>query len=407
MRFASREFGGSIMFRKSLAIVSILVLWGCAQESPRPGPTELDTLLEKAVEERQVPGVVAMVATGEKVFYEGAVGIPRDAILAIASMTKPVTSVAVMQLVEADEVQLDEPAETYLPELRTLQVLEDGRLRPPKSPPTVRQLLSHTSGFAYEFSNQEIVDYVESGRLESNFSGTDQFLKAPLVFDPGTRWEYGISTDWLGRLVEEVSGQSLDVYFRSNIFEPLKMSDTFFYVPGEKQDRLPPSYQRQPDGSFKQASSEPMTPPEFFSGGGGLYSTAADYMRFARALLRGGELDGARVLTAESVARMAQNQIGELTVAAPNSLAPQFMVQNLVLPGGVDVFGLGFGLNRDPLASGRGAGTMSWAGIFNTFFWVDREKDISAVLMTQMLPFGDPGAVKLFEDFDRLVYQTR
>jgi len=388
-----------------LSFAATLLLIGCAQAPQQPGSTELDALLRAAVESKQVPAVVAMVGTQEGIVYEGGVGLPKDAIFAIASMTKPVTSVAAMQLVEAGKVRLDEPAHTYVPELRAVQVLENGVLRPPKSPPTVRHLLTHTSGFAYDLFNREIADQVQSGKLVSLFTGTDEFLRAPLVFDPGARWEYGISTDWLGRLVEAVSGQSLDLYFRSNIFEPLGMAETFFDVPGDRAARLVLRYQRQPDGSLAAMPQEPLQPAKFFSGGGGLHSTAADYLRFARALLVGGELDGRRILKAETVAMMGQNQIGEMTLAPLTSLDPQFMAPNAVLPGNPDAFGLGFALNREPLVSGRGAGTMSWGGLFNTFFWIDREKGVAAVLLVQILPFGDPAATRLVEDFDRTVYR--
>lgn len=381
-----------------------LLLTGCAQEAREVDSTELDAVLRAAVASRQVPAVVAMVGAPQGVVYEGSVDVPSNAVFAIASMTKPVTSVAVMQLVEAGKVQLDEPAYTYLPELRTVQVLEGGVLRPPKSPPTVRHLLAHTAGFAYEFLSSAINDHVRSGKLVSVFAGTDEFLRAPLVADPGARWEYGISTDWLGKLVERVSGQSLDTYFRSNIFEPLGMTETFFNVPADKESRLALQYVRQPDGSLAAMPRQPLTPVKFFSGGGGLYSTAADYLRFARALLEEGQLDGRRILRAETVAMMAQNQLGDLKLSPVVTQNPQLVAPDAVLPGGLDAFGLGFALNRAPHDSGRGAGTMSWMGVFNTFFWVDREKDICAVLLTQMLPFGDRGATALVEEFGRAMY---
>lgn len=395
------------MIRKTLlSFASALLLIGCALETRQPDSTELDTLLRAAVESRKVPAVVAMVADGQGITYQGAVGLPMDAIFAIASMTKPVTAVAVMQLVEAGKVQLDEPADVYLPELSAVQVLMDGVLRPPKSRLTVRHLLTHTSGFAYEFLNREIADQVQSGNLVSLFSGTDEFLHAPLVADPGVRWEYGISTDWLGRLVETVTGRSLDACFRSSIFEPLGMKETFFNVPGDQEGRVALRYARQPDGSLSAMPREPLRPAKFFSGGGGLYSTAADYLKFARTLLTGGQLDGRRILRPETVAMMAQNHIGEMTLPPVATQNPQLVDANTVLPGGLDAFGLGFALNRKPLASGRGAGSMSWTGIYNTFFWVDQERDVCAVLLVQMLPFGDPGPMSLVEDFDRAVYQV-
>jgi methyl acetate hydrolase len=390
-----------------LVLAFALLLAGFAQETRTPDATELDRLLRAAVDRRQVPAVVAVVAGKARILYQGAVGLQPDAILAIASMTKPVTSVAVMQLVEAGKVRLDEPAQTYVPELRRLQVLEGGVTRAPKSPPTVRQLLMHTSGFAYEFTNREIANYVRAGKLPSAFGGGPEFLRAPLVADPGTRFEYGIGTDWAGRVVEAVSGQSLDAYFRAHIFAPLRMSDTAFDVLPEKRGRVAPQYAKKADGSLAPtpAPPQPPKPSTFYSGGGGLNSTAADYITFARALLAGGALDGRRILKSESVAAMGRDQLGALPLSPIVSLNPEFIVSNVAMPGSPDTFGLGFALNRKPLPSGRGAKTMSWAGVFNTFFWIDREQDVCAVVMTQMLPFGDAGAVKLVEDFDRAVYQ--
>jgi len=388
------------------AVLAAAILTACTPATRKPDTTELDGILRAAVDAKQTPAVVAMAATNDSVIYQGAVGVPMDAIFAIASMTKPVTSVAVMQLVEAGKVQLDEPVHTYLPELRTIQVLDGGALRAPKSPPTVRHLLSHMSGFAYEFFNPAIAEQVKAGKVASAFKPTDEFLRAPLVFDPGTRWEYGISTDWLGKLVEAVSGQTLDQYFRASIFEPLGMSETYFIVPPDKAGRLAPQYAKQPDGSFVVVPRETQPPPTFFSGGGGLYSTASDYLRFERALLAGGELDGRRILKAETVALMGQDQLGTVTMPPFATLNPQVVASNVALPGNVDGFGLGFALNRRPVEAGRGVGTMSWAGIFNTYFWIDREKGVCGVVLTQWLPFGSADATELVEDFARAVYRV-
>src|SRR5438034_147833 len=282
-----------------LATATVLTL---AAGSSTKSSNQIDQVLREAVAQK-IPGVVAMVANTDGVIYQGASGkrdtaknapMAVDSIFRIASMTKPITSVAVMQLVESGRVKLDEPAATYLPELSQVQVLEEfdastgkAKLRPPKAPPTVRQLLSHTSGFAYEFFDAQLHAYVATGAVPSASRGDDGFLKAPLLFDPGSRWEYGISSDWLGKLVEKVSGQTLEDYFRQHIFQPLGMTDTFFSVPSEKQARVVALHQRQDDGSFLQAPPQPFRSVQFFSGGGGLYSTAGDYLKFARMLLGG------------------------------------------------------------------------------------------------------------------------
>jgi CubicO group peptidase (beta-lactamase class C family) len=272
--------------------------------------------------------------------------------------------------------------------------------------------MSHTAGFGYEFLRRDLFDLVGSKRLPGMMIGGDGFMAAPLLFDPGTRWEYGISTDWLGRVVERVSGQSLDAYFKAHIFDPLGMSDSFFDVPPEKQARVAKTFQRAPDGSL--AEQPPMTPPPgaapaavFHSGGGGLHSTVRDYVTLARAIMAGGRLGPATILTPASIAMMGQNQIGDLTLRPFPSMIPSLATDGAVVPGDLDAFGLGFALNTKPSAAGRGANTMSWVGIFNTFFWIDREHQIAAVLMTQMLPGLDPGPATLYEEFDRTVYASR
>jgi methyl acetate hydrolase len=369
--------------------------------------SNIDALVRAAVEQKQVPMVVAMVGDSRGVVYEQTAGASRDAIFAIASMTKPVTSVAVMQLVESGRVKLDQPASTYLPELATVRVYESGKLRAPKTPLTVRQLLTHTAGFGYEFLNRELFEMVAKKELPTMMAGGDAFLKAPLLFDPGARWEYGINTDWLGKLVERVSGQSLEVYFREKIFTPLGMKDSFFNVPTDKRARVVRTFQRNQDGGFAELPPPPATTGDFLSGGGGLFSTAPDYLTFVRALMSGGRLGDKRILSAESVAMMGSNQIGGLSIRALPTMIPQLAADQAMLTGGLDKFGLGFALNSKPTSTGRGANTMAWAGIYNTFFWIDREKQLGAVLMSQMLPFLDPGPKRLLDDFDSAVYALR
>ena len=369
--------------------------------------TAIDGVLRAAVEQKRVPMVVAVVADARGQTYENAIGADKDAIFAIASMTKPVTSVAIMQLVEAGKVKLDAPAATYVKELAALQVLDGGKLRAPKAPVTVRHLLTHTSGFGYEFLNPDLLGLVAKKELPSIMAGGDAFLKAPLVFDPGARWEYGINTDWLGRIVERVSGQSLEGYFREKIFTPLGMTDSYFNVPAAKRSRMAAVFQREADGNLAKQPAPPATSVEFMSGGGGLYSTAADYLKFVRALMAGGQLAGQRILSAATVELMGSNQISPLTLRPMTSAIPQLFTAGAIMPGGLDTFGLGFALNSKPTSAGRGANTMSWAGIYNTFFWIDREKQVAAVLMTQLLPFLDAGASKLLEDFDRAVYVSQ
>ncbi len=364
-------------------LIAALTAWtlvtGCTDSGTKPPTNQFDNVLRDAVEQKKVPGVVAMVATADAVVYQGAAGkrdvrgnIPmtNDSIFRIASMTK-------------------------LPELSRVQVLEvpdakigKAKLRPPKTPITVRHLLSHTSGFGYEFFNLQLHDYVATGAVPSISQGGTGFLKAPILFDPGSRWEYGISTDWLGKLVEVVSGQSLEDYFRQHIFEPLGMADTFFNVPADKQGRLVTVHQRKDDGSLVETPPQPMKPAQFFSGGGGLHSTAGDYLKFTRMLLGGGQLGRTRILQSETVTLMEQNQIGDLTLRDIRSLAPQIVKDAVRIPGLLDKFGLGFAINTGPVDRGRTAGSLAWAGLYNTFFFMD----------------DAPKAV--LEEFERAVYAS-
>jgi CubicO group peptidase (beta-lactamase class C family) len=310
-----------------------------------------------------------------------------------------------MQLYEQGKIKLDQPVGDFLPNLAEAEVLEgfdvDGKpvLRPAKTAVTIRQLLTHTSGYVYDIWNENAARYASSRDGAGNVS-----LDVPLAFDPGMKWEYGISTDILGVLVEVVSGQSLDEYFREHIFIPLGMRDTYFIVPDEKLPRLATAYAKSDQGELTPI---PYSRPsgEFFSGGGGLRSTARDYLRFLRAILRDGELNGVRFLSKASVDLMAQNHIGDLEAAdSVVSLAPRLSNDFDFMPDSVDKFGLGFLINSDPVPEGRSAGSLAWAGLYNSYYWIDREKDVCGVLITQILPFYDADVLALLSEFETAVY---
>ena len=404
--------------RLVLALVSVSAFVAC---SPTTITEAIDALLEAGVENGRIPGVIAIAATSDGTVYQGAFGkrdtssnadMAVNTILQIASMTKPITSVAAMQLVEQGKIELDRAVADYLPELVDIQVLEgfdaDGIpiLRAARTPVTVRQLLTHTSGFVYEFLNAQAAQYAQLGEVASIFEPGDGFLAAPLAFDPGTAWEYGISTAWVGVLVEVVSGQSLDDYFREHVFEPLRMHDTHFHLPEEKQSRLATIYSRSDEGSL--IATGPRSNNPFFSGGGGLVSTAPDYVRFLRALLNGGALDGVRILSEETVDLMAQNHIGELEVAdlMISAMLPKLSNDVNLLPDSVDKFGIGFLINAKPIPGGRSERSLAWVGIWNTYFWIDRDRDVCGVLMTQISPFGDADVIQLFAQFETAVYSS-
>ena len=373
---------------------------------------QIDAVLASAVERNDVVGVVALAIDTHGVTYRGAFGtadeaggepIGPDAVFRIASMTKPVTSVAAMQLVERGAIALDEPAARYLPDLAEVQVLErfdaergTYELRSPASPITLRQLLTHTAGFGYPFSSDTLRDF--QPRPE------DADVVGPLLFDPGTSWWYGTSTDWTGRLVEAVSGQRLDEYFTDHIFDPLHMFDTGFNVPEADWPRTVVPAQRQADGALVHGPRSDPAPVTAFSGGGGLWSTAADYGRFMQMWLNGGSLDGRQVLSAETVAAMSSNHVGALAAGSIVSALPDMSNDFTPTAPGRGRFGLGFLINLDDQPGRRAAGSLAWAGIYNTYFWIDPTSGVAGVILTQVLPFADSRVLTVFETFERSVY---
>ena len=382
---------------------------------------QIDGVLRQAVDAGEVPGVVAMAATDKGVLYEGAFGsralgkgpaMTADTVFRIASMTKAVTSVAAMQLVEQGKLKLDNPVPGIDPAVGSPQVL-DGfdaagapTLRPAKRPITLRHLLTHTAGFSYEIWDANMVRYVKTSGMPSMGSGKIAALRMPLVFDPGDKWEYGINTDWVGRLVEALGAQPLDVYFREKIFAPLGMKDTGYVTSPEQRARQANVHQRQPDGTLTPLPLETPFTPEFWSGGGGLASTASDYLTFLQALLHGGAFKGARVLRADTVALMARNHIGDVPAGVLKTEAPARSNDVDFFPGAELRWGLGYMLNLQPGPNGRSAGTVSWGGIFNTYYWLDPARRVTGLIMTQILPFADPRTLKLYGRFESAVYEA-
>jgi len=363
-----------------------------------------------------VPGVVALVTNRERVLYQGAFGVAdvstgrplnADSMFRIASMTKAVTSAALMQLVEQGRLGLDDPVDKYLPELASPKVVEsfdtatgDYKLRAAARPITVRHGLTHTTGLAYPFTSTTWRDLKPRAGDTFAFGG-------PLLFDPGERWHYSTSTDVVGRLVEVISGQKLEDYFRERIFTPLRMTDTSYNVPQEKAARLLPAQQRagdRMDGDVVLQATQPGLTIPAPIGGGGLASTANDYGRFVRAFLNGGELDGGRILKAETVALMGQNHIGAVSVPAAKTYLPRSRDFTFVNDGR-DKFGLGFLITADQVPGKRSPGSLSWGGINNTYFWIDPSKGIAGVILMQYLPFADEKALAVHDAFERGAYQ--
>jgi len=380
---------------------------------------QIDAVLRGAVEARQVPGVVAMAATADGPVYEGAFGqrdldaggaMSLDTVFRIASMTKAITSVAAMQLVEQGKLVLDDPVPDINPTLSSPQVLEGfdasgaPMLREAKGPITLKHLLTHTAGFTYDWSNPNTLRYAQATGLPSMPSGERAALCQPLAFDPGEKWEYGINTDWIGRIIETVSGQPLDAYLRRHVCGPLGMRDTGFAPTTEQRARLTAVHQRQADGALVPTAFDLPTDPEFHGGGGALYSTGRDYLTFLQMLLQGGTLNGAPILRPETVALIHQNQVGALQAGRLQSQVPERAHDFELFPGMPVRWGLAYMLSLRPGPEGRSVNSGSWAGIFNSYFWLDPARRVAGVILAQFLPFADPAMLRLYRQFERGVY---
>jgi len=394
--------------------ICILFLFALSAHAQNSMQARIDSYLSSAVNETYIPGLVAIVVDKDRVLYEGAFGhknvaqrspMQSDSIFRIASMTKPITSVAVQQLIESGDVGLNDPISDYLPEYKDKQVIDsfdqdtgEYSTRPAAREITIRHLLAHTAGFGYTFSNHTLQSITGASGLPST---TD----LPLLHDPGTRWTYGESTRVLGNLVEKVSGVPLEEYFETHIFAPLEMNDSFFSVPASKTSRVVTRHRKSGDALVEIPNPESISAEVM--GDANLFSTGPDYVKFIQMFLdRGVGNNGSRVLNEDSVGLMGQNHIGEINVEIQPSALPAFS-DSFPLGAGIDVFGLGFqvtGQHNDP--GKRSPGSLSWAGIHNTEFWIDPAKGIGAVLLLQYMPFYDSVAIELLVEFERLVYES-
>jgi CubicO group peptidase (beta-lactamase class C family) len=365
---------------------------------------------------------VALAASDRGILYTGAFGrreiargpaMTLDTIFRIASMTKALTSLAALQLVEQRKIGLDDGVGGILAPLARPQVLEgfdaDGspRLRPARRAITLRHLLTHTSGFCYETWNADLLRYVAATGMPSTGTGKLAAFDLPLLFDPGERWEYGIGIDWVGRLVEALSGEALDAYIEAHICGPLGMRDTGFVPSPAQRARQASVHLREADGGLAPQPIETPHAPEFFAGGGGLYSSGPDYLLFLRMLLADGLGEGGPIVQPQTVRMMALNHIGELAAGVLKTSLPARSNDVDFFPGSALRWGLGTMINEAAGPDGRRAGTLSWAGLFNTYFWIDRAARVTGVILTQILPFADERAVALYGAFERAVYAAR
>jgi methyl acetate hydrolase len=380
---------------------------------------QIDQILRQKSDAGEIPGVVAIAANSREVIYQGAFGkrdlskpdaMTADSVFWIASMTKAITAAGAMQLVEQGKLSLDAPIGKLLPDLASPQVLEgfdakgEPKLRAAKKPITLRHLMTHTAGFCYNMWNGDMVKYLEKTGLPAVTTCKNDALKTPIMSDPGTRWEYGTNIDFVGKAVEDVSGKRLDAYLRDHLFTPLGMSDTGFKLSESQRKRLVGMHVRGEDGSLTPIPFEMEQEPEFFMGGGGLYGTAGDYIKFTRMILNKGSGNGNQVLKPETVATMGQNHIGEINMTKMVSAVPGATNDVDLYPDMVKKWGLSFLINTARTPEGRSPGSLAWAGLANTYYWIDPSRDVTGVILMQLLPFADSKCLEAFAGFERGVY---
>ncbi len=383
------------------------------------GQSEIDQVLRQASETQEIPGVVAIAADGNDALYQGAFGkrdlskpdpMTADSVFWIASMTKAVTTAGAMQLVEQGKLSLDAPVSAVLPDLAAPQVLEgfdangEPRLRPAKRPITLRQLMTHTAGFCYDMWNGDMAVYLQKNGIPPITTCQNAALRTPIASDPGTRWEYGTNIDFVGKAVEAVSGQRLEAYLRNNLFAPLGMNDTAFKISDGMRPRLVGMHARGEDGQLAAIPFELEQEPEFHMGGGGLYSTAGDYIKFTQMILNKGRGNGNQVLKADTVATMGENHIGDLNMTKMTTAAPMYTNDVDLFPDQAKKWGLSFMINTAKTPQGRSPNSLFWAGLANTYYWIDPARNVTGVILMQLLPFADAKCLDAFAGFERGVY---
>ena len=384
---------------------------------------QISSLLQRSVDSGDVPGVIAIAVNDRERIYEKAYGsrglstdepMTLDSVLYYASMTKALVGAAAMQLVEQGHANLDEPISRFLPGLAAPKVLEGydaaGKpmIRPAKRAITLRHLLTHTSGFGYDIWNANICRYMAENGIPGVCDSRLVTLDVPLVADPCERWEYGIGIDWVGRFVEAASGQNLEDYLRDHLFEPLGMKDTGFILTPDRRSRLAELHQRDPNGSLRPIDQMMTQEPEYYMGGAGLYGSAGDFAAFMQMMLNDGRSrDGAQVLKPATIALMGENSIGELKAGVLKSVMPEASHDLDFFPGMDQKWGLSFLINTEDVPSGRSAGSLAWAGVINSYYWIDRKRNLAGLVMTQILPFADPIVLKLFNEFETALYEVQ
>ena len=396
-------------------VIVTIFLYG--EELP-VSPT-IDAVLQNAVDSGTMPNVVAIAADRNGVIYEGAAGsrvaggddpVSPDTHFRIMSMTKMAATVAALQQVEKGTLDLEAPVDTYRPEFADVQVLEgfDGdvpRLRPPARRATVKQLITHTAGLSYWFWNEDITRWQSVTGTPNVLSGSNVVFSAPMVADPGTKYEYGINTDWLGKVIEAASGMTLDVAIKDGITGPLGMDETSFAPTDKQRANLSALHVKGEDGRWADIGEVLPASPEYYAGGHGLHSTPRDYLKFQQALLRGGTFEGTTILDRSTVDAAFTNQIGHLDFPAAIDTADPASTFGFY-PGPGYKWGYGLLLNTADVPGMRRAGSGAWAGLLNTHFWVDRTTGVTGAIYSQFLPFVPEEALTVYADFEKALYAT-
>jgi CubicO group peptidase (beta-lactamase class C family) len=416
MRIDRRRF----LYASTAAIAGLgLVRPGFAQQGL--GDT-LDGVLSAAVDRGDLVGVIGGITDASDTVYSGAFGeralgggvaMTEDTVCNMASMTKAITGACAMQLVEQGKLDLDSPITKWLPDAAKLQVLDGWEgdkpvLRAPVGDITLRHLMTHSAGMASATWNADLVRYGETigGLPQVDYEKPDTWTVQPLVFDPGTAWHYSPAIDWIGRLIVETSGQPLGAYMKANVFDPLGMTSTAYAVSPDMEARLATIHQRAEDGTIEVAELPPQTGPVREYGGGGLKGTTPDYLRFIRMILNGGSGNGNQLLKPETVAEMSKNQMGDVRVVMLPTTNPARSLDAEFFPGLPKSWGMTFMINEEEAPTGRPAGSLAWAGLYNTFFWIDPVNKVGGVFMSQLLPFVDTKTLQAFYDFESAYYNA-
>jgi methyl acetate hydrolase len=382
----------------------------------------IDAILERVTtSDLCVPGVIAVITNREGDLYADSAGVrtlgeeqamTNDTTLRIASVTKAITGTACLQLVEDGRLDLDAPAKHHAPGLAKVQVLEgfgpDGspQLRPPKRDMTTRNLLLHTAGFAYDFCNESYARLAREHGQVSVSAASRAALDTPILFDPGEQWEYGTSIDWAGQVVEGITGRRLGEVMQDQILDPLGMTDTAFTMSSSMRERMAKIHQRADDGSLIPLDLVPPQDPEVHMGGSGLYSTALDYSKFIRMWLNDGAGPSGQVLRPETVRMAETNGLGEMKIKGLPGINPAQSNYAEFFPGMSKSWGLTFMINDEDAPTGRPAGCLAWAGMFNLFYWIDRRNGVGGFWATQILPFFDRTSLGGYLDMETATYQS-